>query len=211
MFPTMMSVLEKLSQTNTRSSTRMSAMMVVGFFGVRRCAEILAFVIGDVSGAETTGFSLTVKCQKNDQEGIGMTCVIPDIPALEGLSPARLFQKWLLTRGRFSRSPNAGEHLFCNVTGAAKSVGNKVSAESFRKALSSLFQGNTSTHSLRKGGAKFYANADSPEQATMSQGGWRTSDTMRTIYTSPTKAEVRSSSFRIIAIFNINAKNPRGL
>ena len=193
MFPAMVNVLEKLSQTNTRSSTRMAARVVVGCFGVGRCAKTLAFIINDVSGVVSTGFSLKVRCQRNDQEGIGMTCIIPDIPALGCVPQTLLLQNWLQARMRFAKSSNAEEPLLCNVTGNSKSVGNKVSADSFRKALSGLFQGNTSTHSLRKGGAKFYAAANSPEQATMLKGGWRTSETMRSIYTSLTKSEVSAA------------------
>ena len=66
-----------------------------------------------------------------------------------------------------------------------------MSADSFRKALGSVFTGNTSIHSLRKGGARFYAAADAPEQATRDQGGWRTSETMKEIYTALTPSEVK--------------------
>ena len=52
------------------------------------------------------------------------------------------------------------------------------------------FSGDVATHSLRKGGARFYSAGDAPEQATMLQGGWRTTDTMRAIYTSMSQAEV---------------------
>ena len=53
------------------------------------------------------------------------------------------------------------------------------------------FAGNTSSHSLRKGGARFYAGADAPEQATREQGGWRTTETIAKIYTALTKDEVK--------------------
>ena len=59
--------------------------------------------------------------------------------------------------------------------------------------ISGNFAGNTSTHSLRKGGARFYSAAEAPEQATQQQGGWRTTETMRTIYTSLTPAEVQKA------------------
>ena len=54
------------------------------------------------------------------------------------------------------------------------------------------FPGNTATHSLRKGGARFYAAAEAPEQATRDQGGWRTTETMKEIYTSLTPSEVKT-------------------
>ena len=83
--------------------------------------------------------------------------------------------------------------MFCTITGSTKNVGNRISADSFRKSLAGHFPGNTSTHSLRKGGAKFFATADTPEQATMAQGGWRTSETMKTIYTTMSKDEVSAA------------------
>ena len=122
-----------------------------------------------------------------------MVCIIQNIPNLNECSPAYLLHSWLQARVHFAKSSQLTQPLFCTVTGSPKTIGNKVSADSFRKALSSIFQGNTSTHSLRKGGAKFYASSDAPEQATMAQGGWRTSETMRSIYTSLSQAEIHEA------------------
>ena len=121
-----------------------------------------------------------------------MICLIPNIPILQECSPAHLLHSWLQARVHFARSSNGSQPLFCTVSGSPKTIGNKVSADSFRKSLSSIFQGNTSTHSLRKGGAKFYASS-APEQATMAQGGWRTSDTMRSVYTTLSRSEVHEA------------------
>ena len=121
-----------------------------------------------------------------------MICLIPNIPILQDCSPAHLLHSWLQSRVHFARSSNGSQPFFCTVSGSPKTIGNKVSADSFRKSLSSIFQGNTSTHSLRKGGAKFYASS-APEQATMAQGGWRTSDTMRSVYTTLSRSEVHEA------------------
>ena len=64
---------------------------------------------------------------------------------------------------------------------------------------------STATHSLRKGGALFYARHGAPEDATRQQGGWRTTEVMKLIYTklSPTEVDaaisnvVRASSLQI--------------
>ena len=52
---------------------------------------------------------------------------------------------------------------------------------------------NTSSHSLRNGGARFYSSTNAPEGATQAQGGWRTTETMRAIYTSLKPSEVRQA------------------
>ena len=190
-FPVVMAHLSDTAKDENPATLRFRAMAVVGFFGVRRCAEVLAFTISDVSNASNGDFHLLVKCQKNDQAGIGMHCVIPAVDSLGPNSPARVLGKWLALRPAVARTDGADEPLFCTVAGAAKSIGNRVSADSFRKAVYANFPGNTATHSLRKGGARFYAAAEAPEQATRDQGGWRTTETMREIYTSLTPSEVK--------------------
>ena len=189
-------VVRFLCRTSTDTEPAMQrnrAMIAVSFFGVRRSAETRNFVMADVKQVPNHDFHLNVRCQKNDQEGLGMICVIPDIRALGQNSPARILQKWLETRAAFQKSDNDGEPLFVTVTGRPATIGGSVSADSFRKLVTANFQGNTATHSLRKGGARFYSAAESPEQATMFQGGWRTAETMRTIYTSLTTPEVHNA------------------
>ena len=192
-FSEVMAFFSSTANDESHATIRFRAMVAVGFFGVRRCAEILNFSIADVSIQSNGDFSLLVKCQKNDQEGIGMMCVIPTIRALGKNSPASLLEAWLSCRTAYKKSESDKEPLFCTVTGAANRIGNSVSPDSFRKALGAVFTGNTSTHSLRKGGARFYAAAQAPEQATRDQGGWRTTEVMRHIYTSLTTSEVKNA------------------
>ena len=120
-----------------------------------------------------------------------MNCLIPSIPSLGDNSPAQILLRWIEARTSFQKSASITQPLFCTVSGNPRTIGNKVSADSFRKLLTSHFAGNTSTHSLRKGGARFFAKAEAPEQATMFQGGWRTTESMRSIYTTLSKAETR--------------------
>ena len=120
-----------------------------------------------------------------------MHCVIPSILSLGQNSPAVILKDWIDCKSKFEKSVSKEEPLFCTTAWAANKVGNPLSSYSFRKALGSVFTGNTSTHSLRKGGARFYAGADSPEQATRDQGGWRTTETMKEIYTGLTPSEVK--------------------
>jgi hypothetical protein len=178
------------------ATIRLRAMVSVGFFGVRRCAEILNFTMADVKLGENSDYHLLVRCQKNDQEGIGMHCVIPSVESLGSKSPSAVLAKWISCRGNFAKSIEHSEPLFCTVAGTTTKIGSLVSADSFRKALCSNFPGNTATHSLRKGGARFYAASQAPEQATRDQGGWRTTETMREIYTALTPSEVKAALHR---------------
>ena len=108
-----------------------------------------------------------------------MHCVIPAVDSLGPNSPVRVLDNWLAVRPEFAKTEGPDEPLFCTVAGATKNIGNRVSSDSFRKAVYAAFPGNTATHSLRKGGARFYAAVEAPEQATRDQGGWRATDTMR--------------------------------
>jgi hypothetical protein len=153
----------------------------------------LSFIMADVTLCENKDYHLLVRCQKNDQEGIGMHCVIPSVASLGSKSPSTVLSKWISCRVKFAKSIDPSEPLFCTVAGAITKIGSLVSADSFRKALCSPFPGNTATHSLRKGGARFYAASQAPEQATRDQGGWRTTETMREIYTSLTPSEVKGA------------------
>ena len=183
--------LSKSSDDPNPATIRLRAMVVVGFFGVRRCAEILKFAKSDVTISNMGDYHLKVRCQKNDQEGIGMHCVIPSVASLGDSSPTTVLSKWLDCRADFINNDNIDEPLFCTVAGTSSRIGKAVSADSFRKAFGAVCSGNTSTHSLRKGGARFYAAAEAPEQATREQRGWRSSETMKRIYTSLTPDEVK--------------------
>ena len=63
-------------------------------------------------------------------------------------------------------------------------MGGRVSADSYRKLVSSICGQGKSTHSLRKGGATFLARNDAPTKVIQAQGGWRTTEVMQNIYTS---------------------------
>ena len=56
--------------------------------------------------------------------------------------------------------------------------------------VAGAFGNNKSTHSLRKGGAVFYARHGASEDATRQQSGWRASEVMSAIYTKLSTSEV---------------------
>ena len=51
--------------------------------------------IDDVKFQASHDFHLMVQCQKNDQEGIGMHCVIPAVESFCINSPSKLLEKWI--------------------------------------------------------------------------------------------------------------------
>ena len=144
-FDTVMHFLSNSSNDPNPAIILLRAMVVVGFFGVRRCAEILKFFKSDVAISDLGDFHLKARCQKNDQEGIGMQCVIPSVTSLGDNSPATVLHKWIRCRSYFIKNVNTEEPLFCTVAGTSGRIGNAVSADSFRKAFGAIFSGNTST------------------------------------------------------------------
>ena len=69
-----------------------------------------------------------------------------------------------------------------------------VSSDNWRKHWTKKMSGDATvgTHSLRKGGAKWYrAAGDCPEDAVQVQGGWAPRETMQKIYSCETKEALR--------------------
>ena len=171
------------AQDKSITDMRNKAMVCVSFFGVRRSAETRAFCMEHVSISDK-GISLRVTCQKNDQLGLGMTCFIPHIASMKERSPATIIKEWIAARPKICQSTSDPESLlFITTTGKKKTIGGPVSADSFRKFVSTIFGSGKSTHSLRKGGATFLARNDAPAKVTQAQGGWRTTEVMQNIYT----------------------------
>ena len=175
---------------------RNKVMAIVGYFGVRRGAEVVSFTMGDVISTDASGVQLRVRCQKNDPAGIGQVCTIPAIAAMGLSSPPMLFLEWL--RVRRDLAP-ASEFLFVTTTGRNK--GQQVSVDSLRKHVKAVFGDGKAAHSLRKGGAQFYSRRGVDSDVTRQQGGWRTSAVMEQTYTTMSKSEVHE------AILAVGAKS----
>ena len=74
--------LELDATSENVATTRNAAMVAVAFFGLRRAAEVLALAMDDIIGNDCKCLSLRVKCQKNDQLGLGQICFIPHIQGM---------------------------------------------------------------------------------------------------------------------------------
>ena len=64
--------------------------------------------------------------------------------------------------------------------------------------MQEAFGASLATHSLRKGGAVYYARAGVVEDATRQQGGWRTTTVMKEIYTTFNRKEVQRELMRVV-------------
>ena len=89
-FPEVIKFLRESSSNHSATMLRNRAIVVVCFFGVRRSAEARGFKMADVDSSDPRGIRLKVRCQKNDQEGLGMVCIIPEIQVLGNNSPKRI-------------------------------------------------------------------------------------------------------------------------
>ena len=69
--------------------------------------------------------------------------------------------------------------------------------DSLRKVVTSIFGNSTATHSLRKGGALYYARGGADDSATQAPGGWRTTDIMKAIYTKMSPSEIEDELVRV--------------
>ena len=198
--PVSFSAIADYFATNCKSpipdvKLRNMAMVAVGFFGVRRGAEIVDLHLADILEAQSTVVQFRVRCQKNDPLGLGQTCVIPDVAALGEASPSKIVFAWIQRRQVLQATNVSAKHLFITTTGKRRGQG--VSTDSLRKHVTTSFSGNVATHSLRKGGALFYARRGACTDATRQQGGWKTADVMQAVYTKLSVDEVRSEILQV--------------
>ena len=174
---------------------RNKAMVATAFFGVRRGAEVVAFDLCDVQEVHSNYVQLLVRCQKNDPRGLGQTCVIPHVAALGEFSPSYILRQWISRRRELDKDLTTSKKLFITLTGANK--GGAVSRDSLRKLVTAAFGVGTASHSLRRGGAQFFARRGACEDATRQQGGWKTSAVMNSVCVNLSPTEVRTELLRV--------------
>ena len=133
----------------TVAGFRDAAIAAVSFYCIRRSAESLNLEVGDIS-TKGDSIRIVVRRQKNDPEGRGMTCWLPEIASLGDLCPHRLLTTWLVCRQTHWPESMSGP-FFC--VSSSKEI-KAVSYDSWRKSLQTHFahDGMIGTHSLRKGG-----------------------------------------------------------
>ena len=145
-FEAVCNYLHKTSKDPSPSTIRNRAMIITSFFGVRRSAEVRAFVMDDVVKSPSGNWQLKVRCQKNDQIGLGMVCTIPKMDVLGTNSPTRVWEEWLNIRPQFAKSTDGDQPVFVTTTGSRHKIGSNVSADAYRKIITSQFEGLSLIH-----------------------------------------------------------------
>jgi integrase len=175
----------------TEAGVRDANMANFAFYGVRRARETIQ--------VRRSHFSMEANCakvfipkQKNDPLGKGMYCVIPKITNLGQYCPATMLHKWVLAWDAKWVPIGIQDGPLFYVTEKQQCIA--VSPDSWRKS----WKGHTgndeqvSTHSLRKGGAKWYKFATNlSDDAIQTQGGWADQPTMLRIYARETAQQLQ--------------------
>ena len=163
------------------------------FFGIRRSKEVLCFLPSDVR-ILADRIELNVRKQKNDPNGTGMTCVIPTIQSMSQFCPCRMLKNWVAVWDAKWAPLSVADGPLFYVTG--KKVCMPVSGDSWRKIWRKGKGGDVSTHSLRKGGAKFFRAQGYDDGTIQIQGGWASQSVMRQVYARATRAELHDNLLR---------------
>ena len=158
------------------------------FYGVRRSSEMIQHLRSDVRILPDC-IECFVRKQKNDPFGFGMRCWIPCLPELGLCCPYQLIQNWC-AHWDVTWAAHSDGHLFC-VTHLAEPKA--LSSDSWRRAILNVLPGpHVGTHSLRKGGARWWKfTCQLPDDLVQAQGGWSTPECMRAFYAKFSETERR--------------------
>lgn len=95
-------ILRQMLATRPGSDTAMGArdraLLLLGFAGALRRAELSSLTIGDVEVAPGRGLRLLIRRSKTDQQGAGQLIAICANPGEPGLCPALALETWLRFR-----------------------------------------------------------------------------------------------------------------
>lgn len=166
----------------TEAGVRDANMANVCFFGIRRSKETLSFLRSELTFQDSWAV-LYVSKQKNDPCGKGMQCIIPRILTLGAACPCAVLEDWARRwDAKWIPLGYTDGPLFFTT---GKKTPLPVSYDVCRKAWKTGTgdQGPLGTHSLRKGGAKWYRQSGTcTDDAIQIQGGWARKETMLRIY-----------------------------
>ena len=189
---------QKINIAASLAAVRRAAVVVCGFFGIRRNSETLHLKVSDFSDCKSH-YIVNVTLAKNDQLSKGHKTVIPHILSTPGYSPYLIVKAWIIFRKAYVdhiTPPVSHDFLFVNVDGAVRSRGNIISSDTLskdiRKAITAvdpnILQGDIL--SLRAGGSRFYCNAN-PATRSLARflGGWVTTPDQLDACYAPVQAE----------------------
>jgi site-specific recombinase XerD len=184
--PAVPDVLRKLLATRPGVEkplgARDRAMLLLGFAGALRRAELVALTLADVVAVPGRGFLLTIGRSKTDQQGRGDRVAIAANPANPGFCPETALQAWLAHRHQgadLGAEIPAGERdarpLFCAVSKNGRVTGAALSDKAVVRLVkqAAMDAGFDATHfaghSLRAGLATAAGNAGAGLPALMRQ------------------------------------------
>ena len=148
------------------------ASVCLALFAVRRASGVAGLKVSDVPAFGSKGVvGLEVRCQKNDQFGVGQRAHVVATPSRRGACPVQFTAGWLGPRdwlsrrrdyaGRMSPAPD-GEPLFAGLARSRFGLGMAPSGVSASWAKG--FDGRNL--SPRKGGARLYVVNGMAREAT---------------------------------------------
>ena len=166
---------------------RTAAVMVIGFYGIRRNAEVIDLKRGNITSV-TTHMSILIEKAKNDTIALGHTAVIPYVKHLGVGCPVKTVNLWVdeseLYMEKNGFTYNRNSPLFFNITG--KNVFGKMSVDSHRKDIAKSYQKHFqklpgAVLSLRRGGASLFADLNH-RNVSKTQGGWKSTSILDGTY-----------------------------
>ena len=175
---------------------RCAAAVSLAFVGVRRALEIAGFRAADVQVGEACSVVGTkVRCQKNDQFGVGQIARVVALASWGGACPVRLVSEWLWFRAWLARNRDHSGRLATLMEdsplfpGLARArFGLEIASFGASASWEKGFDGRGLFP--RKGGARFYVVNGMAREATQELGGWKSPAVMEGVYTRARSEEV---------------------
>jgi hypothetical protein len=187
----LVSVIQQLREEKTFNAQRRAAILIFGFFGVRRNSESMLVLAEDFVKRDN-GIEVGIRRMKNDVLAEGHKVAIPSLTsgASAGFCPATIIEEYLAQRREFLDEKNMeSDWAFFTLDG--KNKGGSLSYDSIRKEITNAAKAagviDNGVVSLRKSGASFYANFDTSKKLTKVLGGWKSDDVIDDVY-APTSA-----------------------
>ena len=187
---------------------RTAAAVAIAFFGTRRQAEVASLRLGNCTWDPVSkGWNVWVESQKNDQCGVGQTCVVPSMPLWGDACPAEVIRMWYRVRQgplvRMDREKRLSDRAVSRVPGqsprdvlfpavSGKFWGLEVSAQALTNALRREAGGKVAP-SARKGGTQFYLAHGMGARATQVQAGWKSPRSLEQVYGKVVGSELQAA------------------
>ena len=176
------------------STIRRAAMMAIGFFGIRRNAEVINLTKGCIR--TTANFTIIhVPSSKNDKLSLGHNAIIPKLQRFQSGCPVTAINRWADEAELFLEDAlipySDASPFFFNLSG--KNIGKQISVDTHRKDVSKAYKLVYASNpgkvlSLRRGGAHLFASHNH-RNVSKQQGAWRSQSVLDGTYAKISDAE----------------------